>query len=236
MKTRFLDNKYTTWYFGIIYNAKGKERTGYTEKHHIVPKSIGGNNSADNLVVLTAREHFICHWLLTKMVKTKKQKYQMWNAFSCMLYRENNNQERYKVSSHTFENLKKNNSKLKSKLWSGDNNPMYGKTHTDDAKEKISKAHLGKKRSAESKEKMSQAKKGKSLLEAHKQALKTAWQNNKESRTGSNHPMARKCVSPDGVLFNSIKEAAESIGVSSECLRRRIKSDHTHWCYFEGGC
>lgn len=235
MDTKFLDNKYTTWYFSIINNAREKERTGYTEKHHIVPKSIGGENNTGNLVMLTAREHFICHWLLTKMVKNKKQKYQMWNAFSCMLYRENNNQKRYRVSSRTFENLKTNNSRLKSEMWIGKNNPMYGKTHTDEAKEKISKTHLGQKRSSEAKEKMSQAKKGKSLSESHKNALKTAWQKNKSNRSGKNHPRARKCISPNGVIYNSIKEAADSINVSDETLRRRIKSNNTNWCYYEGG-
>lgn len=31
----------------------------YTELHHIVPKSMGGEDTADNLGLLTAREHFI---------------------------------------------------------------------------------------------------------------------------------------------------------------------------------
>lgn len=39
----------------------------YTETHHIKPKCIGGDNKLDNLVVLTAKEHFLCHYLLTKI-------------------------------------------------------------------------------------------------------------------------------------------------------------------------
>jgi len=64
----YLQNKYTTWYYSIINNAKNRNIDSYTEKHHIIPKSLGGDNSTDNLVKLTAREHFICHLLLTKMV------------------------------------------------------------------------------------------------------------------------------------------------------------------------
>lgn len=30
----------------------------YTEKHHIVPKCLGGSDDEDNLVVLTPEEHF----------------------------------------------------------------------------------------------------------------------------------------------------------------------------------
>ena len=104
----FCDNKYTRWYYNIINRAQNRVLTNdqYSEIHHIVPKSLGGGNAKDNLVKLTAREHFVAHWLLTKMVIGTKQKYQMWNAFSCMLYRENQNQERHKVSSRVFENIK----------------------------------------------------------------------------------------------------------------------------------
>jgi hypothetical protein len=63
----FADNKYTKWYDSIIVNAKTRPTTGYIERHHIVPKSLGGTNEKDNLVRLTAREHFVCHLLLTKM-------------------------------------------------------------------------------------------------------------------------------------------------------------------------
>lgn len=47
-------------------NEKDLRINGYYEKHHIIPKSFGGNKE-NNLVKLTAREHFICHWLLVKM-------------------------------------------------------------------------------------------------------------------------------------------------------------------------
>lgn len=66
----FIDNKYTRWYYNIVTNAKFRIPTGYTENHHIIPKSCGGDNSKNNLVALTAKEHFICHLLLTKAVDT----------------------------------------------------------------------------------------------------------------------------------------------------------------------
>lgn len=42
----------------------------YYEKHHIIPKCLGGTNDITNLVVLTAREHYIAHWLLAKIHST----------------------------------------------------------------------------------------------------------------------------------------------------------------------
>lgn len=38
----------------------------YCEKHHIIPKSLGGSDDQSNLIMLTAREHFIAHRLLLK--------------------------------------------------------------------------------------------------------------------------------------------------------------------------
>ena len=40
---------------------------GYSECHHIIPKAHGGTNNPDNLVQLTAREHFVAHWLLWRI-------------------------------------------------------------------------------------------------------------------------------------------------------------------------
>jgi len=37
----FLKNKYTKWYFNIISNAQNRNVSGHTEKHHIIPRSLG---------------------------------------------------------------------------------------------------------------------------------------------------------------------------------------------------
>lgn len=49
-------------------SSKGSEGT-YYESHHIIPLCLGGEGKAfqwkhPNIVLLTAREHFLCHWLL----------------------------------------------------------------------------------------------------------------------------------------------------------------------------
>jgi hypothetical protein len=70
---KFLDNKYTKTYFNIIASANTRVIEGYVEKHHIIPKSFGGTNHSNNLVKLTAREHFICHLLLVRMTQGGNQ-------------------------------------------------------------------------------------------------------------------------------------------------------------------
>lgn len=66
-----LDNKYTVWYTNIVDYARSQKRVkdglSYFEEHHIVPRSLGGTDSDENLVLLTFKEHFVCHHLLTKM-------------------------------------------------------------------------------------------------------------------------------------------------------------------------
>lgn len=103
----FIDNKYTKWYFTIISNAQSRDNvTGYTEKHHIIPRSLGGNNKLDNLVVLTAREHFICHLLLPSMLEGKNKR-KMYHALWNMANQFRDYQERYKVTSHLYEIIRK---------------------------------------------------------------------------------------------------------------------------------
>lgn len=85
----FLLNKYTKWYNSIINNARSRNLDGYKEIHHIIPKSLGGSNNKNNLVKLTAREHFVCHLLLIKMVNGQG-KHKMRYAANRMLSLSNN--------------------------------------------------------------------------------------------------------------------------------------------------
>lgn len=58
---------YELHYNKLIERAKNRLLECYTEKHHVVPRCVGGDNSTDNLVILTAREHYVAHQLLVKM-------------------------------------------------------------------------------------------------------------------------------------------------------------------------
>lgn len=65
---------YQRIYDALIQKRKDNRITredGYCEKHHIVPKSLGGTDSPDNLINLTAREHFLAHLLLYRITRDK---------------------------------------------------------------------------------------------------------------------------------------------------------------------
>lgn len=104
----FIQNKYTRIYYSIISNAQARTlpKETYIEKHHIIPKSLGGNNSAGNLVKLTAREHFICHWLLTKM--TIGVSYQKMLYALHVMQAMTEDQQRYetKITSRVFDKMR----------------------------------------------------------------------------------------------------------------------------------
>jgi hypothetical protein len=69
---------YEKLYNQIILHAQNagrkKSKDEYFEKHHIIPFCAGGTNLAENLVLLTAREHVICHILLVKFCKPENLK------------------------------------------------------------------------------------------------------------------------------------------------------------------
>jgi len=100
----FIDNKYTNWYNSIIDSARNRILEGYSENHHIIPKSLGGSNNKSNIVALTAREHFICHLLLTKMTTGSSRSKMAKAAF--MLTTSSSNQERYKITNRRYEKIK----------------------------------------------------------------------------------------------------------------------------------
>ena len=195
-----LQNKYTKWYFDIIdiaLNRGWTKKTSpvYVESHHIIPQSILKNNDT---VYLTAREHFICHALLSKMLEGN-HKYKMLTALIGMKRRTERTQYRY-INSKLYDLAKKEYSDYKKQQWkteeyrnymtkritethwdsSGKNNPMYGKkgelcphfgkSKTKEHKEKIKNALIGQKYSEQRKINMS--------LNCPKNSLGKKWYHN----------------------------------------------------------
>ena len=184
----FIINKYTKWYNAIIYKAlRDLNRGGYTEKHHIIPKSLSGDNSTDNLVKLTAREHFICHWLLTKMT-TGENKAKM----VCALHRMrciNGQQQRYqtKITSRVFEHIRESLSNRMRELNTNRvrapiteqarknmSNAQKRRIVSENARKNMSLAQVGKKKSQETKEKIAKSKLGKIFTDEHKENMSNA--------------------------------------------------------------
>ena len=130
-------NKYNRWYNTITERARNRVLDAYTETHHIQPRSLGGTDDKNNLVDLTAREHFICHWLLTKMY-TGEGKAKMIYALNGMK-RGNEFAQRYetKITARVYENLKKEFSKVHSETMKGKVPTNKGRSMSEEQKAKI---------------------------------------------------------------------------------------------------
>jgi len=115
-------------------NIRSINDLNYYENHHIVPKCMGGLDIKDNLVKLTAREHFICHWLLFKQYRTSKLAHAWF-----MMYMSSDNQSRY--SSKHYEYARKAHSQAVSIQMTGEGNPFFGKTHNKETIEKIKESN-----------------------------------------------------------------------------------------------
>jgi len=63
---------YLKIYNNLIEKSKNRVLVCYTEKHHIVPKCIGGSDDISNLASLTPEEHFVAHQLLVKIYPHEK--------------------------------------------------------------------------------------------------------------------------------------------------------------------
>jgi len=177
MKSIYLQNKYTKWYYSIVEKAQNRVIGGYTEKHHIIPKSLGGTDEPNNLVRLTGREHYICHLLLTKMIDGN-DKYKMIYAYLLMSQASSKyNKRDYKINSYIYESLKKQ------------------QKHSQETKEKISKLLTGKKRSDEARRNISEGHKGqKAWNKGKKMPLRTEEHRKKlsEAVKGHNRPQSEK--------------------------------------------
>jgi len=81
-------------YDRLIDRAKDRVyMQGIHDNHHILPKSLGGSNAKSNIAILTYREHFLAHWLLSRLT-TGQDRISMLYAINRMTSRGKNNKNR----------------------------------------------------------------------------------------------------------------------------------------------
>lgn len=133
---------YQKIYSNLIAKCKARPAfEGYSETHHIVPKSLGGHKTdPSNLVVLTAREHFVAHFLLAKMHGGTQ-----WLSINRM-----RGNDGFYINSRLYEIARREIAKETSKRFAG-------KPKTEEQRAKMSASAIGKKKSPESIEKTRQA-------------------------------------------------------------------------------
>ena len=93
---------YEKIYKDLILKAKARTFTEFTERHHIIPKSLGGSDNNDNLIHLTPREHYLAHLLLTKLFPNEpKLAFALW--FMSQKNSSTTLSRKYNVTSRQYE-------------------------------------------------------------------------------------------------------------------------------------
>jgi hypothetical protein len=146
---------YEKLYNSLIEKAKTQTTEGYTESHHIVPRCMGGSDSASNLVRLSARQHFLAHWLLFKIHRTSSLAHAWYSMCRIGI-----GQEERLQNSRSFAYARAARSVIMSNESIGEKNHFYGKRHSDETKRIISEKRKLRKTSDETKKKMSDTRKG----------------------------------------------------------------------------
>lgn len=111
---------YKNQYNKLVTRAKSRSISGYKETHHILPRSMGGTDEPQNLVELTAREHFIAHLLLLKIYPNNYSLIKAVNMM-CMGHKQHRSMNRM------YGWLREKFSNEMSRSQSGFGNSQYGK-------------------------------------------------------------------------------------------------------------
>lgn len=230
-----IQNKYFRWYENIISRSQNRTFTEneYTENHHIIPRSLGGSNKKINLACLTAREHYICHRLLTKFL-TGEGKRKMAFAMWIMVTNNNPHQQRHKINSRTYEFIKRElvaaqkspefREKVKEGLRKSEkqkNKIIWNKgvPVTEEMKQRLRDANLGKTVAEESITKGIETKRNNGTLRT-----KGSWSPSPETREKLRQARLGKTTSED--VKRKISEANKGRKMTSEqkiAISKRMK-------------
>ena len=161
---------------------------GYSEVHHVVPRSMGGGNNAINLIRLTPEDHYFAHLLLAKAHGGK-----MWNALyaMCHLTSSRTGRDVKKLQARSsFGHVKrglsawfresstgrKHGAEARAKVSNAmtGNKHFLGRRHSQEAIDRIRKPQIGKPKSEVSRERISQSHTGVPLSDAHRRSMAVA--------------------------------------------------------------
>jgi hypothetical protein len=222
---------YQKIYNQIIKRAKTNQQNGYKEIHHIIPKCLGGSNKKENLVELTAREHFLCHMLLCEIYPNEnKLKHAL---FLMSIGKQKAKVNQYAIGSRVYERLKKEHSEF-----------LTGKKQSEETKNKKSesmkKVWLNKSQSEMSKIGKKRAESRKEKGEWHSNEWKNNMKKIFQNRDMSKASNARKKIvlqyDLDGNFikeWESASEAERNIGgdIKACCNNKQKTAAGFIWKY-----
>ena len=217
-------NIYIDRYNKLIDYARSSQVGGYLEIHHIIPKSLGGDDNPNNLIILSSRMHFLAHWMLWKAYDTDELAYAFW----AMSHQKKRGQEkRYsKINSKTYALLKERRSKLisesNSKRWQ---DPSWAEKMSQKIKECKSDPLLKQKYSELMSKRNADPEYRKHLEGKRKEKYNDpVWKENYKQIQKKAHEHRIKPIIVDGIKYQYVTDVATKFKISIPTVRQRIKS------------
>jgi hypothetical protein len=204
---------YQKIYDDLIDRARGRVIEEYTEKHHIVPRCMGGNNAKINLVRLTPEEHYLAHQLL---VKIHPEHHGLIKA----ALRMTTHTTKRRVNNKLFGWLKRRFSKS----MSGDNNPAR---RIPGLQARAGAKRRGQKRTAETRKNMSESLAGKPFTEEHLANLREGAANRK--RPWDNIPLFVYSKNGEYMIeYPDVYECSKSLKVTVGMIKGVVSGKNQH--------
>lgn len=208
----------------------------YYERHHIIPKCMGGDNSKTNLVLLTPEEHYLAHLLLVRIYPGHSG----LTSAAINLTRKKNG---HPVNNKLYSWLRKQHADNVAALHVEKKVGMHNKKHTEETKQKMSVNHYfnnggkqlkgkdnpsyGLKRSQETKDKISAIKTG-STHAPHTEETKQKMRQSRKRQTIT----SQKAIVLYDVKYTSLTEACRVLNHGFNYIIHRLRSDNFPDCYY----
>lgn len=247
---------YLKIYADLIDRAMDRIVEGYTETHHILPRCLSGPDTQDNLVRLTAKEHYLAHLLLHKAYPECTALLKAVNSFCTRPDIINSNS--YQTVRIKFSEYMKGNTENSNRLrkiciglvWinNGEKSIRVPKdklesfiadgyflgriffkrmAHSLEHRLKISKRALGRRLSQETKDKISESTKGKSYFERYgEDAAKIHIDKLIQSRT------TKRRISFHGKIFTNLADIQSEFGITKSQVRTKLSGSLHPDCFY----
>ncbi|END3518158.1 hypothetical protein ABFK60_001240 [Escherichia coli O13/129/135:H4] len=147
----------------ITENGRPEKRHNYTdgfEIHHITPKSCGGDDSSDNLVFFTHKQHFLAHHMLARLKGGV-----MSQAWFLMCHEKTRSGIGLKITSRQYETARK---------LASDRTGERNKNMSQETRDKISSTLKKLFDNEEQRERLASYRRGKKHSDEHKERLRIA--------------------------------------------------------------